>query len=68
MGTDELSQKPDEMLGGYLCWTSIPSRGSSNTPLESLNATDTRISSGSVGHFNLRSGVCRLNLFTTLNN
>ena len=31
MGTGELSGKLDEMLGGYLRWTSIPSRGSSNT-------------------------------------
>ena len=26
MGTGELSGKPDEMLGGYLRWTSITSR------------------------------------------
>ena len=32
MGTSKLSGKPDEMLGGYLQWTSIPSRRSSNTP------------------------------------
>ena len=33
MGTSKLSAgKPDEMLGGYLRWTSIPSRRSSNTP------------------------------------
>ena len=32
MGTSKLSGKPDEMLGGYLRWTSIPSRRSSNTP------------------------------------
>ena len=32
MGTSKLSKKPDEMLGGYLRWASIPSRGSSNTP------------------------------------
>ena len=32
MGTGELSGKPDEMLGGYLRWTSIPSRRSSNIP------------------------------------
>ena len=31
MGTGELLGKPDEMLGGYLRWTSIPSRRSSNT-------------------------------------
>ena len=30
-GTSKLSGKPDEMLGGYLRWTSIPSRRS-NTP------------------------------------
>ena len=32
MGTSKLSGKPDEMLGGYLRWTSIPSKRSSNTP------------------------------------
>ena len=32
MGTGKPSANPDEMLGGYLWWTSIPSRGSSNTP------------------------------------
>ena len=32
MGTDELSRNPDNMLGGNLRWTSIPSGGSSNTP------------------------------------
>ena len=32
MGTSKLSGKLDEMLGGYLRWTSIPSRRSSNTP------------------------------------
>ena len=32
MGSGELSGGPDEMLGGYLRWTSIPSRGRSNTP------------------------------------
>ena len=32
MGTSKLAGKPDEMLGGYLRWTSIPSRRSSNTP------------------------------------
>ena len=32
VGTSILSGKPDEMLGGYLRWTSIPSRRSSNTP------------------------------------
>ena len=31
MGTGKLSGKPDEMLGGNLQWTSIPSRGSSST-------------------------------------
>ena len=30
--TRKLSGKPDKMLGGYLRWTSIPSRRSSNTP------------------------------------
>ena len=28
----KLSGKPDEMLGGYLRWTTIPSERSSNTP------------------------------------
>ena len=32
MGTSKLSEKPDEMLGGYQLWTSIPSRRSNNTP------------------------------------
>ena len=32
MSTNKLSGKPDETLGVYLRWTSIPSRGSSNTP------------------------------------
>ena len=33
MGTDELSGKPDEMLGGVtLRWTSIPTRGGNDTP------------------------------------
>ena len=41
MGTSKLSGKPDEMLGGYLRWTSIPSRRMS------LHATETGISSGS---------------------
>ena len=31
-GTSKLSAKPTVMLGGYLQWTSIPSRRSSNTP------------------------------------
>ena len=26
IGTSKLSGKPDEMLGGYLRWTSIPSK------------------------------------------
>ena len=30
MGTGDLSGKSDEMLGGYLRWTSIPSSRSSN--------------------------------------
>ena len=34
-GTGKLSGKPDVMLGGYLQWTSIPSRRSSNTPRRS---------------------------------
>ena len=46
MGTGELSGKPDETLGGNLQWTSIPSRESR----ESLQSTETGISSGSVGH------------------
>ena len=32
MATGDLSGKPDKMLGGYLWWTSNPSRRSSNTP------------------------------------
>ena len=34
MGTSKLSGKPNEMLGGYMPWTSIPSRRStcSNSP------------------------------------
>ena len=40
----------DKMLGGNLRWTSIPSRGSSNTPSR-LHAMETGISSGSVGQF-----------------
>ena len=32
IGTSKMSGKPDEMLRGYLRWTSIPSRRSSNTP------------------------------------
>ena len=32
MGTSKLSGEPDEILGGYPRWTSIPSRRSSNTP------------------------------------
>ena len=39
MSTSELSGKPDEMLGGYLCWTSIPSRRSSNTPSHFMQST-----------------------------
>ena len=39
-----------KMLGGNLRWTSIPSRGSSNTPSQ-LHATETGISSGSVDQF-----------------
>ena len=40
----------DKMLGGNLPWTSIPSRGSSNTPSR-LHAMETGISSGSVDQF-----------------
>ena len=40
----------DKMLGGNLEWTSIPSRGNSNTPSQ-LHATETGISSSSVGLF-----------------
>ena len=40
MGTRKLSGKPDEMLGGYMRWTSIPSKGCGNTPLESLHAKE----------------------------
>ena len=36
--------------GGNLKWTGIPSRGSRNTP-SLLHATETGISSGSVGQF-----------------
>ena len=50
MGTDELLGQPSKMLGVTWCWTSIPSRGSSDTPSQ-LHATETRISSGSVGQF-----------------
>ena len=32
MASSKLSGKPDEILGDYLRWTSIPSRRSSNTP------------------------------------
>ena len=32
MGTGELLGQPDKMLGGNLWWTSIPPRGSSDTP------------------------------------
>ena len=32
MGTGKLSDKPDEMSGSYLQWTSILSKMSSNTP------------------------------------
>ena len=43
----------DKMLGGNLRWTSIPSRGSGNTPSRPY-ATETGISSGSgVGQFGL---------------
>ena len=42
----------DKMLGGNLRWTSIPSRGSSNTPSR-LHAKETDISSGSVGQSGL---------------
>ena len=34
MGTSRLSGKPDEMLGGYLQWTSIPSRTPSHFMLQ----------------------------------
>ena len=40
----------NKMLGDNLRWTSIPSRGSSNTPSQ-LHAKETRISSDSVGQF-----------------
>ena len=32
MGTSELLGKPSKLLGSDLRWTSIPSRGSRNTP------------------------------------
>ena len=38
----------DRILGGNLRWTNIPSRESSNTPSR-LHATETGITSGSVG-------------------
>ena len=55
MSTSKLSWKPDEMLGGYLRWTSIPSRRHtcSNTPLELLHATETGISKTLFGHQSL---------------
>ena len=37
MGTGELSGKPDEILGGSLRGTSIPSRRSRNTPSQPFN-------------------------------
>ena len=40
----------DKMLGDNLQWTSIPSRGSSNTS-SWLHAKETGISFGSVGQF-----------------
>ena len=40
----------DKTLGGYLRWTCIPSRGSSNTP-SWLHATESGISSGNVSQF-----------------
>ena len=52
----------DETLGDNLRWTSIPSRGSSNTP-RWLHATETGVSSGSVGH--LLAGV-RLYILCTI--
>ena len=42
----------DKMLGVTWRWTSIQSKGSSNTPSR-LHATETEISSGSVGQFGL---------------
>ena len=42
----------NKMLGGNLRWTSIPSRGSSNSNTScQLHATETGICSGSVGQF-----------------
>ena len=32
MGTSELLEQPDKMLGSTLRWTSVTSRGSRNTP------------------------------------
>ena len=46
MGTGELLGKPNKLLGSDLRWTSIPSRGSRNTPSR-FHATKTVISSGS---------------------
>ncbi len=48
MGTDKLFGKPDRMLGSNLRWTSIPSRGSSNTPIRvMLQKPKSMLSTGS---------------------
>ena len=47
MGTGELLGKPNKLRGSDLRWTSIPSRGSRNTPSRFSHATETGISSGS---------------------
>ena len=43
VGTSECQDNLTKMLGGYLRWTSIPSGGSSNTPLELLHAMKTLV-------------------------
>ena len=45
--------KPNKLLGGDLRWTSIPSRGSRNTPSRFM-ATETGISSGPMNQLALR--------------
>ena len=53
-GTGELFEQPDKMLGANLQWTSIPSRGSSNTSPFMLWKSE--LIAGSVG----RWPFCRL--------
>ena len=40
MGTGDLSGKPNKLLGSDLRWTSIPSRGSRNTPSRFMLVTN----------------------------